>query len=558
VPARRAPRRAAAARPTAAVWGILLLAFLGAALLVYRPALRGPFLSDDRHYVEANPYVHELSLENVRVLLDPNGPVTIEVVNYSPLQLLLHAVVWQLCGDDTFGHHLLNVALHVVASLLLVALFLETGIPLAAACLGGALFLLHPANVEAVAWISQLKSSLALVLALAALLAQRRRPALATGLFAAALLSKPTAAFALPVAALLDWTRDGRVRWRWLAVWAGLLAVYATVEFGTHQRSGAAEARLHGTPVVLLRSVVALAGRYALMATSSVGVSAFHEPEPARSWLDPWWLLALPLLALLAWRSLVVLRRRDVELVYWVWAAVSFAPVSQIFPFLYPLADRYLYFILPGLLGGGLLAGREALARLAAVFPARRVWLERGALTLGLLLAAGFAVRSHERAAIWRSNALLLADAAAHYPNGVAANLLRARRAAFGGDADGAVAGLRAALERGFDRFQQLEVDPVWAPVREHPEFRAIVVEMAGRWIESARGKSDPTQGELRTLAHAHIVRGEPALALALLDRALEVGGARDAEIRAERTALRRALESGTPGRVRLGVSAAP
>ena len=50
---------------SAGTYALLLAAFLGAALAVYRPALNGPFLSDDRHYVELNPYVHELSVENL-------------------------------------------------------------------------------------------------------------------------------------------------------------------------------------------------------------------------------------------------------------------------------------------------------------------------------------------------------------------------------------------------------------------------------------------------------------------------------------------------------------
>ena len=43
----------------------------------------------------------------------------------------------------------------------------------AAALLGGVFFLVHPANVEAVAWVSQLKTVAALTFSLAALLASR-------------------------------------------------------------------------------------------------------------------------------------------------------------------------------------------------------------------------------------------------------------------------------------------------------------------------------------------------------------------------------------------------
>jgi hypothetical protein len=543
----------AASGLTAGGWVLLTAVFLGAVLTLYRPALHGPFVSDDLHYVKDNTYIHELSPENLLILFDPAGPATIAIVNYSPVQLVLHGLAWQAFGPQTFGHHVLNVALHALGSVLLVALFLRTGIPRTAAILGGVFFLLHPANVEAVAWISQLKSTLALVLSLAALLAHPRRPLLASVFFVLALLAKPTAAFALPVAALLDWTRDGRVRWGWLGLWAGVFLGYAVAEFATHQRTGAAEAYLHDTPLVLLRTVAGLGVRYLLMAATSYGVSAFHEPEPATSPLDPWWLASLPLLGLLGWRVVVALRRRHVEIAFWAWAALSFAPISQIFPFLYPMADRYLYFILPGLIGGVLLAGREGLEKLPPALAGRRLLFERGAVALGVAAALLFSLRSVDRAAIWRSNATLLADAAAHYPDGVAGNILRAKGAALAGDVDAVVAGLRRAAQRGFNRFQQLETDASWEAVREHPEFRAIVHEMAWRWIESGRRKPNPTQTELRVMAHAHIARGEQEQALPLLERALEVGGARSAEIRAEVAALRAAIEAGAPEWVQLG-----
>ena len=104
-----------------------------------------------------------------------------------------------------------------------------------------------------------------------------------------------------------------------------------------------------------VRSIPAFAARYLVMASTSLGVAAFQEPPPALSWLDPWWLGGAVALAALAWRFAVVARARRPEAAFWLWAAVSYAPVCQIFPFVYPLGDRYLYFILPGLLGGVLL-----------------------------------------------------------------------------------------------------------------------------------------------------------------------------------------------------------
>ncbi len=499
-------------------------------MLLYRPALSGPFVSDDTLYID-NPLVREISLANSLRILDPTGDVSHSVSNYAPVHLLLHAAALKAFGDEPTGHHVVNVVLHALASVLLVALFLANGLPRAAAVCGGALFLVHPANVEAVAWVSQLKSNAALVLALAALLAHPRRPALASVCFALALLAKAHAVFALPVVALFEWLRTGRVRWRWIALWASLFAAFAIAEITSHERNQIDGPGLRDDTSVWLRTIVAIAMRYLVMAATSLGLSTFHETEPARSPFDAWFLAGLATLAGIGWRLVVVLRRRSLEAVFWLWALLAFAPVSQVFPFLYPMGDRYLYFILPGLIGAGLCAARDAAEKLPA-----RQRSTAGVAALAVVVAAcGFlAWQSVGRAAVWRSPASLTADAAAHYPQGVSANILRAKRAAQAGDVDGVVAALRAAAQRGYNRFEQIDADPAFDAMRSHPRFRAVVSEIAAGWIARGRAREHPTQQELQTIAHAHFVRGERDEAVAVLRRALALGGPRDPQIRAD------------------------
>jgi hypothetical protein len=284
-PAPAQPRRSAGAAAALAT----LLVFLVVALLVYRGALDGPFVSDDVPYLTLNPHVQGLSRGNLLAILDPFGPVVPLAANYSPVHMLLHALEWQVFGPRVRGYHVVNVVLHALVSWLLVLLFRSSRIPPAAAALGGAFFLLHPANVEAVAWISQLKTTSAMALVLGALLAHPRRPGLGALLFALAILAKPLAAFALPVAALLDWTRDGRVRWRWLSLWGAAFGGLASVEVGAFRDYSLESLPLDPDPLVWGRTIVALAMRYLVMAATSYGVSTFTSPA-ARSWLDPWWL----------------------------------------------------------------------------------------------------------------------------------------------------------------------------------------------------------------------------------------------------------------------------
>jgi len=390
-----------------------------------------------------------------------------------------------------------------------------------------------------VAWISQLKTTSAMALVLGALLAHPRRPGLGALLFALAILAKPLAAFALPVAALLDWTRDGRVRWRWLSLWGAAFGGLASVEVGAFRDYSLESLPLDPDPLVWGRTIVALAMRYLVMAATSYGVSTFQELPRVRSWLDPWWLAGLVSLTLLGWRSVWALRRRREEAAYWVAAAVSFAPISQLFPFDFAMGDRYLYMILPGLLGGSLLAAAEpwerALGAAAGGSPGQgqsplRAALARLALPLALLLLVAFGLRSAERAALWRSAGLLNADAASHYPEGRQAHLTRARAAARAGDLDGVAAELRGATEAGYDYLHVLLQEPLFAGARSHPGVEAVYQELARTWIERIEGEEQPNQAELNMLAVAYEARGDFEEAVRALERAIVVGG-RESEL---------------------------
>jgi len=525
---------------------VLFAAFAVGCLLLYAGALRGQFVSDDVGYFHGNPYTDELSLENVATILDPFGAASLHTGNYAPVHVLLHALEWQIFAENTLGYHVVNVLVHALNATLLVLLLLQVGLGLAPAAAAGALFAVHPANVEAVAWISQLKTTGSTAFALGALLAFRRHPLLSAPLFALGLLTKASAAFALPMAAALVWCRAGRPNARVssarhvgaLGVWGALFLLYAVPQMQSFQHMGAVDP--YSDAGVHARTVAAVGARYLVMAASSFGVSAFQEPDPARSWLDPWWLVALPLGAALAARAVLCLRRRRVEGAFWVAAAAAFLPISQIFPFPTPTADRYLYAILPGLLGGALLLGRDLYGWAARRGLASGRALALGALALAVGVGVVFAARSAERARLWRHEALLLQDAARHYPDGSTAHLLEAQRAAQVGDARAAAAALRRAADRGFDHFMGVLQSPSFAPVVHAPPFQAVLREMAGRFLEQARERGYSTQPELYRMAQAHLVRDDFEAAEAALERSLAAGGPLTPTVRQKLQQVRR------------------
>jgi hypothetical protein len=518
---------------------------VGIVFVVYAPALGGGFVSDDQHYVWGNPYVREATLEHVREILDPDGAVVPLVENYAPVHLLLHSLQWQIFGEDTRGYHVTNVALHGLASALLVLLFVRLGIAPRLALLGGAVFLVHPANVEAVAWISQLKSLVALVLALAAFLAHPSRPLLGLVLFGGSLLAKPAGLVALPALAVLGWVRRddstgagpaGAWRWRWLAGWVAVLAIFALLELRAFAETAGTHPDVYDDPMDRLRSSIVIGGRYLSMAVTSYGLSTFHDPPPVQTWGAPALWVSLAALAVVVWRSATTLLQRRPEAVCWAWAAAGYAPICGILSLPFTLADRYLYFVLPGLIGAALSAAAEFGPRL----PLRPRGLALAGVVLASLLLLGGSVRSFERARLWGEEHRVMFDAARNYPEGRAALFHRARSAALTGDVDTMLASLERLSERGFTRLDQLLQDQAYTPYQEHPRFKRLLVEIATWWLERLGADQDPSQSALYLMAVAHQVRGESEEMLQTLEQARRIGGPLDEQIDEELEVLRR------------------
>src|SRR5579872_4326420 len=189
--------------------GLLVLA----TLLAYWPALGGGLIWDDAAHI-TRPELRSLGgLSRIWFELGATQ-------QYYPL---LHSAFWvehRLWGGAVLGYHLANVLLHASAALLVVLFVRRLAIP--GAWLAGFIFALHPVCVNAVAWISEQKSTLSAVFYLASALAylhfdQTRRKtqyALALGLFILALLAKTVTA-TLPAALLVVfWWRRGRLDWR--------------------------------------------------------------------------------------------------------------------------------------------------------------------------------------------------------------------------------------------------------------------------------------------------------------------------------------------------------
>lgn len=175
-------------------------------LVLYARALNGGFIWDDWDRVVYGPLMHI-----------PEGLLkfwtTKEIPDAWPLTYSIMWFEWHLWGMNPLGYHVINCLLHGLNAFLIWRLLHRIGLRWA---WGGALlFCAHPVNVEAVAWIFQLKTALCATLGFAALVVfwdYSARPDrgslywLSLGLFAASLLAKTaTVTFPLVILGILWW-----------------------------------------------------------------------------------------------------------------------------------------------------------------------------------------------------------------------------------------------------------------------------------------------------------------------------------------------------------------
>jgi tetratricopeptide (TPR) repeat protein len=214
-----------------------------------------------------------------------------------------------------------------------------------------------------------------------------------------------------------------------------------------------------------------------------------------------------------------------------------------VFPFYFAMADRYLYFILPGLIGGGLLWGLELRSRVPRP-------LVGAALAAGCALTIAFGFQAEGRSRLYQDELLLVRDGAKHYPNGGGAHYFRAAIYARDGNHEAAVASLRLAVDRGYHFMRSFQSDPYLMPLHGDPAFESLLQDVYGRLIEYARERGFSSQEQMLGVARAHWLRGEMDEAIEVLEEAIRRGDEMDSVLiddlitfRSERAARRRTSE---------------
>lgn len=388
----------------------LLVALL--APLPYLASLRGQFLDwDDDRFIAQNPLFAGPLRAYVAAAF-----TRIQFEAYHPLHLLSYVPDRLLWPQQPAGFHALTLALFALTAALLYGLIRRLIANEWAAVAATLLFAWHPLVVEPVAWISDRKDVLALLLVIGVLHCEDRRDDrrafgwLSALLTALAFLTK-TSTVVLPLL-IFGWHRWLRQRsiatsLRRSAASAAVavgLGVFVVLLWGRHQMTSPAR------PLSLPLDVLGTLATYARRVLVPVNLSPIYEPVAGYQALAGIVLAAATLLVAVAWRRVGPAARFALLMFFG-----ALLPVSNLFPVYYRFADRYvllaLFALVPPLAIG--------LERLFAHSPRAR-GIAMAAIAVVLLAEAAATAR---QTAVWHDSLSLWSHAARVQPRAAFAQL---------------------------------------------------------------------------------------------------------------------------------------
>jgi tetratricopeptide (TPR) repeat protein len=185
----------------------------------------------------------DILLTQNSIIKSPDGIakfwLSTEPLDYWPVTNTSLWLEWRLWRNDPAGYHVTNLLLHLATIFLLWSLLRHLHVP--GAYLAAVLFALHPVNVQTVAWISQRKNLLALLLLLLSASTFIRSESLAPSgwrsrilyalsllIYVFAMLSKGSAAVLPPLLLLITWWQVKQLSWRHVLRIIPFVAVAAT------------------------------------------------------------------------------------------------------------------------------------------------------------------------------------------------------------------------------------------------------------------------------------------------------------------------------------------
>jgi len=354
---------------------LICVGIIAATLVAYEPIRHNGFVTyDDGHYIYDNPLITAgISWQSLgQAFIKPH------FFMWHPLTTISHIMDCQFFGLNPLGHHLVSVLIHIANALLLFLILRNiTGTTWASAFVA-AVFVLHPIQVESVAWASERKtvlSGLFWLLTIATYIHYAKQPRLGRYLlvllvFGLCIMTKPVVV-TLPLALLLlDYWPLDRVRWGQLnntarggpnkksAVWLiaekiPLIAISVLLSVMTYvaQQQGGIVPTLKNMPLNyrvanMFLSYIKYIGK--ILWPSGLAVC---YPHPRAVLSDAPAVTCAMLFIVLTILSIYIGRRKKYVAVGWLWYVGTLVPVIGLVQSgAQAMANRYMYIPMLGLL----------------------------------------------------------------------------------------------------------------------------------------------------------------------------------------------------------------
>ncbi|MBK8151054.1 MAG: tetratricopeptide repeat protein [Acidobacteria bacterium] len=386
-------------------------------VVIYAQTVGFDFINlDDDVYIYENPFVSGgFSLTNLKWAL-----TAFHVANWHPLTWISHQIDASLFGVEPAGHHAVNVIFHIVNSILLFVVVNKLTKAFWKSAVVAAIFAVHPAHVESVAWIAERKDVLSTLFWLLttwfylkyarSALDEKRSGLLwaAVLCFALGLASKPMLVTLPFTLILLDywalerfdkWTPDSllplvkeKIPFFALSLVSSIITVFA-------QKAGGAIQSIETFPLGdrVLNGVVSYAKYVAMFFyPANLGVWYPFESDFGAAQIAASIVLLVGVTVLCLWQ----LRERKYLFVGWFWFLGTLVPVIGILQVgRQALADRYTYVSYVGL---SILVVWMA----AEIFERLRLNRTVVAVICGICLLAATAL-SFRQAAFWKTSETL-------------------------------------------------------------------------------------------------------------------------------------------------------
>ncbi len=334
--------------------GLILCSFVA-----YEPMRHNGFVGyDDEDYVTNNEHVLS-GLNSESIVWAFTTP---HVSNWHPVTWISHMVDCQLFGVNALGHHITNLLLHIINTLLLFLLFKRMTRAVWASAFVAAVFALHPLHVESVAWIAERKDVLSAFFCILTIWAYVRytervsfgRFAVVMVLFALGLMSKPMVVTLPFVLLLLDYwplcrfKNVGRLIAEKLPLFA-LAATSSIITFIVQKNYGAvAQTETVGLGLRASNAIVS----YVMYITKMVWPSGLAVLYPLSNETLPLqqWVVSLIIVLVVSIGVIWTTKQQRYLTTGWLWYVGTLIPVIGLVQVgSQAMADRYMYLPLVGL-----------------------------------------------------------------------------------------------------------------------------------------------------------------------------------------------------------------